>query len=356
MDNNIKNVISEFLIKENVTDAIGYGNGHINDTYMISTDTDKKYILQRINSNVFKKPADVVSNIEKVIEHLSKKSQGERSALSFVPTKNNTNFYQDGENFWRIYNFIENAYSPETMDDPEEFYNCAYAFGDFQKKLADFPADELKETIPDFHNTPKRFERFMQVVTEDKLGLAKNVQEEIEFVKARKDFCSALYNEYEKGNLPIRVTHNDTKINNVMLDNDTKEPLCVIDLDTVMPGFSVNDFGDSIRFGAATAAEDETDVSKMTIDLGLYESFMKGFSKGCAGLLKKSEMLLMPVGSKMMTFECGMRFLTDYLEGNVYFKTKYPEHNLVRCRTQFKLVSEMEKNWDKMIEITKKYC
>ncbi|MBR4073485.1 MAG: phosphotransferase, partial [Clostridia bacterium] len=213
----------------------------------------------------------------------------------------------------------------------------------------------LFETIPDFHNTPKRFGDFISAVEADVCGRAAEVKSEIEFIKQRKDFCSVLYKANEEGRLPFRVTHNDTKINNVMLDSKTRKALCVIDLDTIMPGFSVTDFGDSIRFGASTAAEDEKNLDKVWIDLELFQSYAKGFLEGCGGLLGPEEILLMPEGAKMMTLECGMRFLTDYLSGDTYFKTAYEGHNLDRCRTQLKLVADMEKHWDEMKEIVKKY-
>ena len=215
--------------------------------------------------------------------------------------------------------------------------------------LKDFPASELYETIPNFHNTPLRFKSFIEAAELNPMNRAKNALPEIEFIKARKSFCSTLEESRKNGDLPLKVTHNDTKLNNVMLDKDTREPVCVIDLDTVMPGYSVNDFGDSIRFGASTAAEDEKDLSKVHFDINLYNTYAKGFLFGCGGTLTESERRLLPVGAKMMTLECGMRFLTDYLLGDTYFKTAYPEHNLVRCRTQLKLVSEMEKHEREML-------
>lgn len=347
-------IAEQFSVEGEIKSVTPYGNGHINDTFLVQA--DKKYILQRINDYVFHSPLDVISNIEKVIAHISKNITDSRQSLSFVKAKDGKNYVLDESGCWRMYDFILDAFSPESVESTEEFYRCGYAFGNFQRNLADFPAEELNETIPDFHNTPKRFARFIQVVTEDKLDRVKNALPEIQFAREREFLCRELYDAFYAGKLPLRVTHNDTKCNNIMLDNNTKQPLCVIDLDTVMPGFSVNDFGDSIRFGAATAAEDEPDTDKMTIDLELFRAFTKGFAEGAGGLLTKTEMELLPVGAKMMTFECGMRFLTDYLEGNVYFKTKYDEHNLVRCRTQFKLLSEMEKHWDEMVKINAEYC
>lgn len=337
-----------------------YGNGHINDTFLINSKkpdgSNKRYIFQAINTNVFKKPAEVMHNIEKVTSFLNTRTDDSRRVMSLVYTKDGAAYHTDTDGrCWRLYDFIEDSICLDLPETPEDFYQSAVAFGQFQNLLGEFPAEELYETIPNFHNTPDRFEKFMKAVDLDVCGRAKDVAKEIEFVKSRKDFCSVLMDSNKAGKLPLRVTHNDTKINNVMLDKDTRTALCVIDLDTIMPGFSVTDFGDSIRFGASTAAEDEKDLSKVWMDIELFETYAKGFLKGCGGLLSKEEIELLPEGAKMMTLECGMRFLTDYLEGDTYFKTKYPEHNLDRCHTQFKLVSDMETKWDQMKEIVKKY-
>lgn len=222
--------------------------------------------------------------------------------------------------------------------------------------LDEFPAERLYETIPDFHNTPKRYENFLKAVENDYKSRAKNVLSEIEFINDRKDFYSILIDNNKRGELPLRVSHNDTKCNNVMLDEKTHQALCVIDLDTIMPGFSVTDFGDAIRFGASTASEDEKDLSKVNLSIEMFKAYTKGFLKGCGGKLPDSEIMLLPEGAKMMTIECGMRFLTDYLEGDTYFKTAYPNHNLDRCRTQLKLVASMEEHWDELKEIVKQYC
>ncbi len=355
----VLSIAKNFKLNGEIVDYAPYGNGHINSTYCLKTEFEGKtlrYILQRVNGNVFKKPKEVMKNILNVTSFLRNKTDNPAGVMSLVETVNGKPYFIDEEGTcWRIYTFVENSVCLEAAETPEDFYNSALAFGQFQNQLTDFPVEKLYETIPDFHNTPKRFGDFLEAVNADACGRAEGVLEEIEFVKARRDFMDVLYDANKKGELPVRVTHNDTKINNVMLSADTKEPLCVIDLDTIMPGFSVNDFGDSIRFGASTAAEDEKDLGKVWLDLDLFEAYTKGFLEGCAGLLEKSEIMLMPEGAKMMTLECGMRFLTDYLSGDTYFKTKYPEHNLVRARTQFKLVSDMEKHWDEMKQIIKKY-
>lgn len=354
----VEEALSKFKL-DGIKSCEPYGNGHINDTFLVvceNANGTERFILQSVNNNVFPEPKKVIENIEKVTAFLGQKITDKRAVLSMIPAENGEHCYIDSDGrCWRIYNFIEDSICLERVDNADDFYQCAVAFGKFQRDLNDFPAEQLHETIADFHNTPKRYNDFLKAVEEDKAGRAAGVQAEIEFVKARKDFYSVLYDYHREGKLPLRVTHNDTKSNNVMLDAATRTALCVIDLDTIMPGFSVNDFGDSIRFGASTAAEDEKDLSKVTIDLNLFEAYVKGYTDGNGGLIEENEILLLPEGSKMMTVECGMRFLTDYLNGDTYFKTHYPEHNLDRCHTQFKLVSEMEKNWDKMKEIVKKY-
>lgn len=357
-------IIKCFDFKGNLIDFRPYGNGHINDTFLVRfSDGGKtvKYILQRINNSIFKHPDQVMSNITGVTSYLRSiivKNGGDpdRETLNVVPTLSKKSLYIDGYGlYWRAFIFITDAVSLDLPEDENDFYQSAVAFGEFQRQLKDYPADTLFETIPDFHNTPVRYQNFIKSVEKNTSGRADTVKEEIGFVNARKDFMSVLEDSFKKGILPKKVTHNDTKMNNVMLDKDTKEPVCVVDLDTIMPGYSVNDFGDSIRFGASTAAEDERDLSKVHFDIRLFETYTRGFLKGCGGTLTDGEIGLLPEGAKMMTLECGMRFLIDYIDGDVYFKTAYDEHNLVRCRTQFKLVEEMEQHWDEMKAIVEKY-
>jgi Ser/Thr protein kinase RdoA (MazF antagonist) len=254
-----------------------------------------------------------------------------------------------------MYYFITDASCYDIVEKTEDFYESAVTFGKFQCLLASYPAETLHETIPNFHHTAKRYETFLQAVEQDVYNRASEVQEEIAFVMKRAEEMHILTDMLEKGELPLRVTHNDTKLNNIMIDNETGKGICILDLDTVMPGLSVNDFGDAIRFGANTALEDETDLNKVSLDLGLYEIFAKGFLEGCQGILTENERKMLPMGAKMMTLECGMRFLTDYLEGDTYFKIHRKHHNLDRCRCQFALVADMERKWDKMTEIVQKY-
>ena len=329
-----------------------YGNGHINDTFLVVA--NKRYILQRMNTNVFPHPVELMGNILGVTEHIRAKASAmgrdaQRASLTVVPTREGNAFFCDSEGFyWRLYDFVEGTVTKERVENANDFYTCARAFGEFGRMLADYPAHELSEPIANFHNTPWRYERFAEAVEKDVCGRLCEVAPEVAFVREREEFCSVLERARESGELPLRVTHNDTKLNNILFDETTGEPVCVIDLDTVMPGYTVNDFGDSIRFGANTAAEDETDLSLVSLDLELFRVYAKGFIEGCGDSLTDKERELLPIGAMMMTLECGMRFLTDYLSGDVYFKIHRPRHNLDRARTQFALVADMERKLDQM--------
>ncbi len=361
----IDEVASQFAIEGCLKEKTPYGNGHINDTFLLvyelSDHSQKRYILQRMNHTIFKNPQQLMENVVNVTEYLRNVilSQGgdpERETLNVVKTHKGDSYYVDeNQNYWRIFLFIENTICMEQVESPKDFYDSAVAFGNFQKMLADYPAEKLYETIPDFHNTPSRFQNLLKAIKEDKLGRAAQVKAEIDFALARENDTSVLTGLLQEGKLPLRVTHNDTKLNNILFDADSKEALCIIDLDTVMPGLSHYDFGDSIRFGASTGAEDETDLSKVEMDLTLFEAFAKGYLEGCGGSLTEKEIEMLPMGAKLMTYECGIRFLTDYLEGDVYFKIHRENHNLDRARTQFKLVADMEKKWDEMASIINKY-
>lgn len=357
--------INHFAFEGTLKESDSFGCGHINDTFLLVFDmedgSEKKIILQRMNKNVFPRPVELMENVMGVTSYLKKiiVEQGgdpDRETLNVIPTADGKAYYLDSEGeYWRAYKFITDAVCLEKVEKPEDFYESAVSFGNFQRLLADYPAETLHETIVDFHNTKKRFATFKKAVEEDIMGRAASVQEEIKFVLDREDVANCFTDMLEKGELPLRVTHNDTKLNNIMMDNKTGKGICVIDLDTVMPGLAMNDFGDSIRFGASTGAEDEKDLDKIWCDMELFDIYAKGFMEGCAGKLTQKEVELMPMGAKVMTYECGMRFLTDYLQGDTYFKIHRPEHNLDRCRTQFKLVADMEAKWDTMNEIIKKY-
>lgn len=357
----INNAVNNFQITGVPRGCMPYGNGHINDSFRLVCDqpdgSESAYIIQAVNNSIFKNPRQVMENIEKVTAHLRKKATDPREVLQLVPTHNGNSYYIDkNKKCWRVYRFIENSLCIERPERTDDFYECGIAFGKFQRDLSDFPADELYEVLPKFHDTAKRYRDFQKAVKEDAVGRAHGVLKEIAFINERADFYGLLADAHKNGELPLRVSHNDTKTNNAMLDATTRKALCVIDLDTIMPGFSVTDFGDAIRFGASTAAEDEKDLSKVGMNLGMFTAFADGFLTGCDGQLEDSEIMLMPEGAKMMTIECAMRFLADYLSGDTYFKIKYPEHNLDRCRTQLKLVADMERNWEAMKQIVSKYC
>lgn len=353
-----------FVLKGQIKYCERYGSGHINDTFLLVCEEEGnecRYILQRMNHQVFKDIPGLMKNIKGVTTFLRSQiiennGDPDRETLNLVPTKDGQDYYQDSlGNFWRVYLFIENSTCYNLVERPEDFYQSGKAFGHFQCLLADFPAGELTETIPDFHNTPARFTVFQKTVEEDKKGLAAGVQKEIRFIRDRKSEMELAMKLQKEGKIPLRVSHNDTKLNNIMIDNDTGEALCIIDLDTIMPGLSIFDYGDSIRFGANTAEEDERDLSKVSLSLPLFDVYTKGFLEGCKGRLTETEISMLPYGAKMMTLECGMRFLTDYLQGDTYFHISREGHNLDRCRTQLALVADMEKKWADMEKIVKQY-
>lgn len=338
------------------------GNGHINDTLLVTTDAGKKYILQRLNQSIFKEPKNIMENIENVLSHLKAKLEGmpnvdlERELLTLVYTNSGDCYYIDKTgDFWRSYLYIDHTISYDIVPNTEVYRSCAKKFGEFQKLLSDFDASILHEAIPNFHNTPVRFETFLKTLEADAVGRAASVKEEIDFLLARKEDMHALTDKLEAGILPLRVTHNDTKINNVLVDADSKEALCVIDLDTIMPGLAAYDFGDCIRSGATSGAEDEPDLTKVNFVTELFESFAEGFIGAVGQNFDEEEIMSLLMGAKLMTLECGMRFLTDHLDGDNYFKIHRENHNLDRARTQFKLVQDMENQWDELTAIIKKF-
>lgn len=361
----VREAIANFNFTGRLKDRRPFGSGHINDTYLLTFEIgdmgDMSAILQRMNREIFLKPVELMENIVGVTSHLREKiiengGDPERETLNIIPAKDGKAYYIDSKGeYWRSYKFITDAKCYDQVEKPEDFYESAVAFGNFQRLLADYPADTLHETIKGFHDTRARFEVFKQAVAQDVCGRAASVAREIEFVLAHEETARVFGELQEKGQVPLRVTHNDTKLNNIMIDNSTRKGICVIDLDTVMPGLAMNDFGDSIRFGASTAAEDEKDLSKVSCSMELFEIYVKGFLQGCAGSLTPKEVELLPMGAKVMTYECGMRFLTDYLQGDHYFKIHREDHNLDRARTQFKLVEDMEGKWDIMEEIVSRY-
>ncbi len=358
-------IAKHFELQGDLVEVKRWGNGHINDTFLLIYQIGKmgrlKVILQKMNKVVFPKPVEVMENVMGVTQFLYKKIEeagGDpmRETLNVIPAVDGRPYYQDEDGeYWRAYIYISDARSfdvPETLDD---FYESAYSFGKFQSMLSDYPAETLHETIEKFHDTRNRFANFKKALEADIMGRAAEVQEEIQFILDREADASVFVDMIENKELPLRVTHNDTKLNNIMLDNVTRKGICVVDLDTVMPGLAMYDFGDSIRSGASTGAEDEKDLDKISCNMELFEVYTKGFLDGCGHKLTEKEVDLFPMGAKLMTYECGMRFLTDYLEGDVYYKIHRPEHNLDRARTQFKLVADMEAKWDIMQNIVAKY-
>lgn len=342
-------IAQQFLLEGTPVQYEAFGHGHINQTYRVTTDAGKCYILQLINRYVFTNPPQLMENACRVTEFIREKGN---FALHFLPTRDGTFCFMDdvGE-YWRCCEFVEGL-SLDAPESPEDFYQSARAFGQFQEQLTAFPADTLYETIPNFHNTIDRYRQLKESIAADKQGRLASSKAETAFYLAQEPIASRLQQMRENGALPLRVTHNDTKLNNVILNKDTREPLCVLDLDTVMPGLSAYDYGDSIRFGAATAVEDEPDASKMKLDIPLFCIYTKGFLEA-APSLTDAEVEALPLGALTMTLECGCRFLKDFLDGDIYFKTAYPTHNLVRCRTQMALAADILAHWDEMSSIVR---
>ena len=359
----IENIMENFSNTGKFVSVSPVEAGHINTTLKVTCEKDGKevnHLLQMINTHVFRNPVQLMDNVNSVTAFVKNKviengGDCERETLYCKLTNDGKTFYVDSDNkVWRLYNYVENSFSYNAIESAEIFFKAGKAFGDFQRLLADFPMDGLFETIPDFHNTAKRYNNLRISVEKNASGRAELVQKEIEFAKERREETYILVGKQLIGDLPTRVTHNDTKLNNILFDKCTDEPICIVDLDTVMPGLSLYDFGDAIRFGANTAAEDEKDLSKVSLDLNLYEQYVRGFLSSAGDSLTVEEVKYLPLGAKMMTFECGMRFLTDFIDGDVYFRTHYPEHNLDRCHTQFALVYDMERKFEQMHEITRK--
>ncbi len=361
----LQEVLGAFDFGAPVVGAIRYGCGHINDTFVVHTQPAdrccRRFILQRMSAAAFKRPDQLMDNIIGVTEYLGKQittrgGNRSREAMEVIRPKNGQDYYTDSQGgAWRLYPFVEGTVCHQAADTPGLFAASGRAFGRFQQLLRDYPADTLYETIPNFHNTEDRLAKFKAAVEADKLGRAKSCQPEIDFVLAHQSDCSVALDALRAGKLPLRVTHNDTKLNNVLMDEQTGEGICIIDLDTVMPGLVLYDFGDSIRFGANHCAEDETDLRKVSLDVDLFAVYTAAFLEGVDGSLTNEEIEYLPWGAKLMTLECGIRFLTDYLDGDNYFHISRETHNLDRCRTQFKLVADMEAHWAELEAIVKRY-
>lgn len=345
-------IAREFALGGDVVTAKPYGSGHINDTYLLETNQvagPRRFVLQRINHNVFRRPDELMANVERVCAHAHAKLKlagvpdADRRTLRLIPTAAGRAWLTDAQgNRWRCYHFVNDATGHDVIRSPEQAFAAAKAFGSFQALLADLPGGRLHETIPDFHHTPSRFARFWEALAKDSHGRAAASVPEIAFALARGHEVSVVVDALRDGSLPERVTHNDTKLNNVLLDDLTQEGVCVIDLDTVMPGSVLYDFGDLVRTSTSPAAEDETDLSKVRMQFPMFEALVRGYLSSASGFLTPKEKSLLPFAGKLITFEIGLRFLTDWLEGDVYFKIKRPSHNLDRARTQFKLVESIE--------------
>ena len=349
---NVAAAASKFAAGGDLILAQPYGSGHINDTYRVVFEqpgAQQPMILQRINHNVFKDPAALMSNIERVTTHITAQVAGQsdavRRALTLIPTHDGAAFHRDGEgNWWRMYRFVERTRSYDSVATPQQAWQAAFAFGQFQQQLATLPAPRLYDTIPDFHHTPKRFAALEAAIAKDTVNRATQAAPEIAFALARQPITGVLLT----ANLPERVTHNDTKFNNVLLDDQTGEALCVIDLDTVMPGLVLYDFGDMVRTATSPAAEDERDLTQVTMRMTIFEALVRGYLAAARSFLTPTERQFLAFSGKLITFEIGLRFLTDYLSGDTYFKTHRAEHNLDRCRTQFQLVRSIEEQEDRM--------
>ena len=361
----LQEVLGAFDFGAPVVGAVRYGQGHINDTFCVHTQPEnaccRRFILQRMSAAAFKRPDQLMENIIGVTEYLGRQIEARRGdrgreAMEVLRPKNGEPYYTDSQGgAWRVYPFVERTVCCQAADTPELFAASGRAFGRFQQLLKDYPAETLHETIPNFHNTEDRLKKFKAALEADKLGRAAECGPEISFVLEREADCSAALSAMREGKLPVRVTHNDTKLNNVLMDETTGEGICIIDLDTVMPGLVIYDFGDSIRFGANHSAEDETDLSKVSLDVDLFDVYTKAFLEGTGGSLTDAEIEYLPWGAKLMTLECGIRFLTDYIDGDHYFHINREGQNLDRCRTQFKLVSDMEARWAELEAIVSQY-
>ena len=357
----IYDVAKKFRFDGEIDDITPYGEGHINDTFRVTVkDSSTQYILQRLNTKIFTNYRGLMDNIQKVTAVMRDivKSQGgdvERECMRLIPTLDGKAYYVDGNDCWRAYLFIKDTLVYQVIDSPAVFENTGEAFGKFIARLDGFDANTLCEVIPNFHNTVDRYNKFLTAIEQNKSGRADKAQKEIDFVKARADKLSAIVDALDSKQIPLRVTHNDTKINNVLIDKESGKAICIIDLDTIMPGSLLYDFGDSIRSGCNTALEDEKNLDLVDFDINLYRAYCKGFLKGIGDKITDKELDMLHLGAIIITLECGIRFLTDYLDGDVYFKTQYPDHNLVRCHTQFKLVEKMEALSNQMLAIARKY-
>ena len=359
----IMRIATHFDLASEPISAMLYGEGLINSSFEVNTENGTRYILQKINTYVFKNPEGVMNNIQKVTAFLANKIQNaggdpERETLQLIPTKSGKQFHHhpSDNTYWRMYRFIIDATAYQSVEKEGLLFEAAKAFGTFQRQLSDYPAHTLCEVIPDFHNTAARYAAFEEALQKDLAGRAETVGEEIAFLQEHQAYAHLIVDGLREGRLPTRVTHNDTKLNNVMIDDATGKGICVIDLDTVMPGSLLYDFGDSVRFAANNGAEDDRDLFRVWIRPELYEEYVAGFLQGLGDSITHEEMQLLPESVVVLTYELALRFMTDYLNGDLYFKVLSPDHNLVRTRAQIQLMKDILQKLDTLHAITDKYA
>lgn len=355
--NRLKEIVSQFIGHDADVDIRPLGKGHINDSYMVVSG-NKEFVLQRVNHHIFKNVPELQHNIKRVTEHIRKKltEQGavdtDRLVLTLIPTRDGALYYKDDTgSYWRLMDFIKDSKSYDEIN-PELAYRAGMAFGDFQKMLADLPGEPLFETIPDFHNMETRLKTFREAVKANKSGRLDIVAGLVKEIEDRAEEMSKAEKLHREGKLPKRINHCDTKVNNVLFDNND-QVLCVVDLDTVMPGYVLSDFGDFIRTGANTGAEDDKNLDNVSVDLDIFEAYAKGYLKNAASFLSDVEIEHLAFGAKLLTYMQMVRFFTDYIDGDTYYKIAYPEHNLVRTKAQFKLLQSLEENFGEMQRIVR---
>ncbi len=348
MEEKIERILSHYDLG-NIVRCERLDVGHINWTYRVDTAEGGSFVLQKINTSVFRDPVGLQRNIQLITDFMRKKTDDPRKVLELIRTKDGQTYVRtEDDEYWRIYVFVRNSICYDQAPNYEVFRKCGAAFGNFQNMLSDFPVEKLVETIPNFHNTVSRYADFEAALAADDAHRAAGARPEIDYILSQKPMASFFLDKVASGEIPLRVTHNDTKINNVLFDKDTDQPLCVVDLDTTMPGISAIDFGDTIRYAGNNAAEDEKDLDKVFLRMDLFKVYAEGFCGVSKNNLTRDELLLCPEAAKLITLETGMRFLADYLQGDVYFQTAYADHNLVRARTQFKLAREMDLKMNEM--------
>ena len=349
-------IASQFTIQSPVVSAKPMGIGNINASFVVTCEDGSKYALQRINTNIFKDPKGMMNNIFAVTEHIRSKITAEggdpdREVLQYLKTADGEPVYETEEGVYRMYRFVDDVLTIQQIPDAEWAYQCAYAFGRFQKQLSDFDSSVLIETIPNFHHTQKRYETFLASVEKDAAGRKEEVADLIEFAKKESYLASAIVKDVEAGVLPVRVTHNDTKINNILFNPETKRGMCIIDLDTVMPATTLYDFGDMVRTAATVTEEDDERYDQVGMDLRYFKALVKGYYEGSDGALTREEIKRFPLSAKVITYETFLRFLTDYLDGDVYFACRKDRHNLIRATNQMYLLRNMEDHYEQMLSV-----